>query len=129
MKKLDFANELIKLKITTNRLSWGKDEKSLFSLKYELLFLVGIKECHTPKELIFELCLAKSNIALLCNALCKDGLIIKKKSTTNKKQIEYFITPQGTKMLEEKLKQIDKFSGGLDIKTLRDINKKLGEIK
>lgn len=130
MDKTRFSESIVELKILTNRISWGAD-KTLFSLKYEVLFLVGKKEVHTPKELIYELCLAKSNIASMCNSLCKEGFLVKKRDKVNKKQIEYFITNEGKEFLAKKMNQIEKlkvnndFNIGDDVKNTIELLKEI----
>ncbi|MEG1582140.1 MAG: hypothetical protein RR334_03200, partial [Clostridia bacterium] len=64
MKK-EFADNLIQLRLTTARLSEGKGEGAgLFTIKYQILFLLEKHGKTAPRIIIHELSLAKSNLAL-----------------------------------------------------------------
>lgn len=130
MEKYKFSNEIVSLKISANRLCWGREKSCKFTLKDDILFLVGERNLHYPKELIFELCVAKSNIALLCTSLCKENLLVKRKDVRNKKEIGYYITDKGEKVLEQKLLEIEKLKPEMcKLEDIYAVNKKLEGIK
>ena len=76
-------------------------------MKYQLLYLVASLGKTTPAELIYELNMAKSNLALLAKKMISEGLIEQTKEPGNKKQIYYQITKNGLKELNTKMKAID----------------------
>ncbi len=103
-----FSKNIIELKLISDRIAEGKGEKAgIFSNTYQILFILTRKEKVTPKELIAELNIAKSNLAILAKKMIKDGLIESHKDKLNKREIFYNITEAGTLMLQEKLDNID----------------------
>ena len=106
--KEQFAKDLIYTKILTDRLSEGKAENSgLFTVKYQILYIIKKNGKTSPKLLIKELVLAKSNLALIASDMISQGLIEKGKDEHNKKEIFYIITEKGNEMLTEKMKSIE----------------------
>ena len=56
--------------------------------------------------------MVKSNLALLCNKMVKDGVIVKVKNSDDKRVISYYITEKGEKELAVTVKKIEeKFKG------------------
>lgn len=100
-----FANSLIELKLASNRLVEGK--VGLFSVKFQVLYIIASNEMTSPSELIFQLNMAKSNLALIAKKMISEGLITSVKVEGNKKQIYYKITEKGRAQLDEKIKMID----------------------
>jgi len=126
MKKNSVASELISLKISTNRISWGEmGAKEKFSQKLDILFLIGERELHSPKDIMRELVMAKSNVALICNGLCSSGYIVKRNSGKNKKEIGYYITKVGTQYLNNRLEEIENMLGDIPVDALKKVNDKL----
>lgn len=106
--KEQFAKDLIYTKILTDRLSEGKAENAgLFTVKFQILYLVEKYGKTSPKILIKELVLAKSNLALIASEMIHNGLIEKGKDEHNKKEIYYTITPKGKQVLAEKMKAVE----------------------
>ena len=61
-----FSKNIIELKLITDRIADGKGEEAgLFSNTYQILYLLERKEVVTPKDIIAELNIAKSNLAIL----------------------------------------------------------------
>lgn len=103
-----FSKNIIELKLISDRIAEGKGEKAgIFSNTYQILYILTRKEKVTPKELIAELNIAKSNLAILAKKMIKDGLIESHKDKLNKREIFYNITESGESMLQEKLDNID----------------------
>lgn len=106
--ELNFAKNIIELKLISDRIAEGKGKGSgVFTVKYQLLYLISSKDKVSPQELIDELKMAKSNLAFITKKMIKDGLITSKKIEGNKKQIYYCITPEGKKELCAKMKAIN----------------------
>ena len=104
----NFAKNIIELKLLSNRISEGKGIGSgVFTVKYQILYLIASSGQTSPQELIFELNMAKSNLALIAKKMINEGLIVRTKETTNKKQIYYMITDKGSKELAIKMKAIE----------------------
>ncbi len=103
-----FSKNIIELKLISDRIAEGKGEKAgIFSNTYQILYILTRKEKVTPKELIAELNIAKSNLAILAKKMINDGLIESHKDKLNKREIFYNITEAGETMLQEKLDNID----------------------
>lgn len=101
------SEKLIALKIAT-RYACNIDATSgsIVNLRVKLLYLLSVKP-HTPQELIGKLCMAKSNLALLCGKAVKDGLIIKLKPVEDKRAVCYNITQKGRTLLNTTLGRIE----------------------
>ena len=103
-----FAKSVIELKLASDRLIFGRGEGAgIFTIKYQLLYLISSTENATPQYLIKELNMAKSNLALLAKKMIKEGLILSEKVNGNKKQIYYVITEKGISELNLKMKAIE----------------------
>ena len=103
-----FTSKLIELKLLIDRIVEGKGAfAGPFTVKYQVLFLISSKGRVSPSELMANLNMAKSNIALLAKSMIKEGLILKVKEDDNKKQIYYEITEKGEEKLSEKLNSIE----------------------
>ena len=103
-----FANSIVWLKLLTDRICEGKNKKNgLFSVSYQVLFVLNENERVSPKELVLSLGLAKSNLAIIAKKMMKDGLIERTKDLQNRKEIYYNITLKGKEVLMAKLAQIE----------------------
>lgn len=88
-----------------NLLEGGNKEK--FDIKHKVLYLLKHKQTATPSYLIETLGIARSNLAIICNNLAKQGAILKTKDATNKKEIFYSLTDLGNQILNEKLENAE----------------------
>lgn len=77
------------------------DDSVKFDIKLKVLHIIKNSERTTPNDIIDKLGMARSNLAIMCNKLTKDGLISKHKDLINKKEIFYTITPAGLVLLED----------------------------
>lgn len=96
--ELDVLN-ILKLNSTLNNLIEGFDDflytkKINLTIKDKILILLNEKP-HSPFELIKILSVAKTNLALICQDLIKDGLIRKEKDLIDKRNIIYSLTDVG----------------------------------
>lgn len=125
-----FSKNIIELKLISDRIAEGKGEKAgIFSNTYQILYILTRKEQVTPKELIAELNIAKSNLAILAKKMIKDGLIESHKDKINKREIFYNITDAGREMLQEKLDNIDSLCEGDTKKVTNIITRAVEELK
>lgn len=125
-----FSRSIVELKLISDRIAEGKGEQaSIFSNTYQILYILNRKETVTPKELIAELNIAKSNLAILAKKMIKDGQIESHKDKLNKREIYYNITSVGKEMLQEKLDNIDTVCEGDTKKVINLINRTLDELK
>ena len=125
-----FSRNIVELKLISDRIAEGKGEKAgIFSNTYQILYILNRKEMVTPKELIAELNMAKSNLAILAKKMMKDGLIESHKDKSNKREIYYNITENGKEMLQEKLDNIDTVCEGDTKKVTNIIIKAVEELK
>lgn len=103
-----FSKSIIELKLIADRMAEGKvDEPGIFSNMHQILYIVNKKESVSPKEIILELNIAKSNLAILAKKMIEDGLIESHKDADNRREIFYTITEKGRDVLKEKLDRID----------------------
>lgn len=103
-----FAKSIIELKLASDRIAEGKgDGAGIFTVKYQILYLIANRGKTSPQELIYELKMAKSNLALIANKMIKEGLIESRKEEGNKKQIYYYVTEKGKKELAVKMQAIN----------------------
>ncbi len=96
--ELDVLN-ILKLNSTLNNLIEGFDDflytkKINLTIKDKILILLTEKSL-SPFELIKILSVAKTNLALICQDLIKDGLIKKEKDLIDKRNIIYSLTDVG----------------------------------
>ena len=85
-----FSRNIVELKLISDRIAEGKGESAgIFSNTYQILYILDRKETVTPKELIAELNIAKSNLAILAKKMIKDGQIESHKDKYNKREIYY----------------------------------------
>ena len=90
---------ILKLNSTLNNLLEGFDDflyakKINLTIKDKILILLNEKPL-SPFELIKMLSIAKTNLALICQDLIKDGLIKKEKDLIDKRNIIYSLTDTG----------------------------------
>ena len=125
-----FSRNIVELKLISDRIAEGKGESAgIFSNTYQILYILDRKETVTPKELIAELNIAKSNLAILAKKMIKDGQIESHKDKYNKREIYYNITSVGKEMLQEKLDNIDTVCEGDTKKVTNLIIRVLEELK
>lgn len=106
------GKNLIELRIASrNACNFEQGKGSAVTLRIKALYLLSLKPC-TPPELMEKLCMVKSNLALLCNKMVKDGVIVKVKNSDDRRVICYHITEKGDKELGTILHKIEeKFKG------------------
>lgn len=103
-----FSRNIVELKLITDRIAEGKgDDAGIFSNAFQILFLLDKRDNVTPKEIINELNIAKSNLAILAKKMIEDGQIESHKDQENRREIYYRITPYGKEILLNKLNQIE----------------------
>lgn len=125
-----FSKNIIELKLISDRIAEGKgSEAGIFSNTYQILYILSRKENVTPKEIIAELNIAKSNLAILAKKLIKDGLLESHKDKSNKREIFYCITEKGLDMLQRKLDNIDMVCDGDSKKVTGLISRAVEELK
>ena len=125
-----FSKGIVELKLISDRIAEGKGESAgIFSNTYQILYILTRKESVTPKELIAELNMAKSNLAILAKKMIKDGLMESHKEKSNKREIFYNITEDGKAMLQEKLDNVDTVCEGDTKKVINIIYRAVEELK
>ncbi len=125
-----FSRNIVELKLISDRIAEGKGENAgIFSNTYQILYILDRKEKVTPKELIAELNIAKSNLAILAKKMIKDGQIESHKDKQNKREIFYNITEVGKEMLQQKLDNIDTVCEGDTKKVTNIIIRAVEELK
>ncbi len=82
-----------------------KNKKSTISLKTKILFLIA--EGCSPREIVNELMIAKTNLALITKDMANEGLIEKNKTSLDRREVSYSITEKGQDYLNERLRLIE----------------------
>ena len=114
----------------------GKKEnnfnKEIFSVKFKILFLVYKYKQLSPSEIVDNLSMAKSNVALFCRQLMQDQLIISSQDQLDHRIIYYCLTKKGEKFVE---KQLDFLNNSLkqkfttaEMKEINNYFKKINKI-
>lgn len=125
-----FSKNIIELKLIADRMAEGKgDEPGIFSNMHQILYIVNRKEFVSPKEIISELNIAKSNLAILAKKMIDDGLIESHKDTENRREIFYNITEKGKAVLQEKLDKIDEDYGEGTKAVISAVSRAVEELK
>ncbi len=107
------GEKLIELRIATRQAcNFAHGKGSFVTLRTKALYLISQKPC-SPLDLMEKLCMVKSNLALLCNKMVKDGVIVKVKNSDDKRVISYHITEKGEAELNRTLELIEKKFKGL----------------
>jgi DNA-binding MarR family transcriptional regulator len=78
----------------------AQSKKSTMNLKTKVLFL--IERGNATKDIIWNLNIAKTNLALITSALEHDGLITKTQKLRDKREKNYTLTDKGIKYLSER---------------------------
>ncbi len=108
-----FSKSIVEIKLIADRIAEGKGEEAgIFSNMHQILYILDKKDTVTPRELIMELNIAKSNLAILAKKMIKDGYIESHKDKINKREIFYNITDLGREILQKKLSNIDTICTG-----------------
>ena len=94
-----------------------------------MLYLIASNGQTSPQELIYELNMAKSNLALLAKKMISEGLIVRTKEIGNKKQIYYVITEKGLNELSIKMKAIDNLCSNESKEMLKHLAKTVQTLK
>ncbi len=125
-----FAKSIIELKLVSDRIIEGKGAGAgVFTVKYQMLYLIASNGQTSPQELIYELNMAKSNLALLAKKMISEGLIVRTKEIGNKKQIYYVITEKGLNELSIKMKAIDNLCSNESKEMLKHLAKTVQTLK
>lgn len=111
---------ILSLAIRLENLCEGFDEtnkSAVLTSRIKVLLEISKAESVTPNILKTNVGLAKSNIAILCNALTKESLIKKNKDSADTREISYSITEKGLDELDKFLSKAKKnFEGRLAYK-------------
>ena len=111
---------ILSLAIRLENLCEGFDEtnkSAVLTSKIKILLEMSKAESITPNVIKTNIGLAKSNIAIICNTLAKEGLIKKNRDSDNTREISYSITQKGLEELDCFLSKAKKnFQGRLAYK-------------
>ncbi len=121
MKNERLILKIVELRIKLQSLCDGfnktnANKKSVLTMDKKVLFVLSKNKNCTPSVLIETLGVAKSNLALLCKSLIKEGLITQSKGDLDKRSIFYNITEKGKNKLNE-------FCLSLENDTLKNVSK------
>lgn len=100
---MDLTDNFMKLRIKLDKLCEGfsatNSKDASFTSKIRVLFLLENKDL-TPKEIMEEICVVKSNLANLLKTMINENLVISYKNENNSKNINYRITNNGLEELK-----------------------------
>lgn len=112
MDKYEIAKNIIELNfkvssLIENALIGADGKKGCFSLADKVLFLIEMQGVCHPQFLIRELGIKKTNLAIICNGLEKDGLLTKNKlEGGDGRAIYYTLTEKGKAYVDACYKKI-----------------------
>lgn len=125
-----FSKSIVEIKLIADRIAEGKGEEAgIFSNMHQILYILNKQETVTPRELIMELNIAKSNLAILAKKMIKDGYIESHKDKINKREIFYNITDLGREVLAKKLNNIDTVCTGDAKKVVTILSRAIDELR
>ena len=96
---------------------------------HQVLFILSRKDIVSPREIIAELNIAKSNLAILAKKMIEDGLIESHKDKNNRREIYYNITELGIEVLNKRLDVIDETLDGGTKSLINALTKAVEELK
>lgn len=112
----ELAKSIIALRLSTRRACMcegkGNTKKNTLSLKTKVLFLIS-DGCGV-KQIIASLFIAKTNLALLTRDMAEEGLIVKTKGSTDRREVNFALTELGRAYLDERLAAIEENVGFKD---------------
>ena len=100
----EFAKNVVSLISRLQNLCEGFDEtnkSAVITSKVKILLELSKAQSVTPSIIKHNIGLAKSNVAIICNRLIEEGLVLKSKDSLDTREISYSITEAGKKFLEE----------------------------
>ncbi|NCB48171.1 MAG: MarR family transcriptional regulator [Clostridia bacterium] len=104
-------------------------EKEIFSLKFKILILIFSFKNISPTKIKDELSLAKSNVAMFCKTLQKEGKIESVEDKKDRRAIYYNLTKLGEKYVSSRLKEFSKnFEEKYSVNTLLKIEKNINSL-
>ena len=125
-----FAKSIIELKLASDRIVEGRgDGSGIFTVRYQILYLIASNKKTSPQDIIYELKMAKSNLALIAGKMIEDGLIFSQKEEGNRKQIFYYITEKGKKELATKMQAIDNMQTKESKEMIANLSKTVQSLK
>lgn len=106
MKNEKLIKNMVELRIKLSCLCDGfnseqSNKKRMLTMDKKVLAVLDETKNCAPNVLIETLGIAKSNLALLCKSMIKDGLITQTKTDGDKRHIFYNITEEGRVKLKE----------------------------
>lgn len=84
------------------------NKSAVITSKMKILLAISAHESASPSVIKNEVCLAKSNVAYLCNSLLADGYITKTKGTFDTREISYALTEKGSEHMNDFLSKAKK---------------------
>ena len=116
----DMIKDILSLAVRLENLCEGFDQKNksaVLTSKIKILLELSKKDFVTPSFLMEKVGIAKSNVAIICNSLVKEKLILKSRDDFDTREISYKITENGREVLEKYLSKAQKnFKGELAYK-------------
>jgi len=125
--------DVLSLTIRLENLCEGFDDtnkSAVLTSKIKVLLVLSKVEFATPNTLMINVGLAKSNLAILCNKLVKDELIVKTKDSFDAREIAFSITNEGKKVLNYYLAKAKKnFESQLAYKNnIKQVNQSVSDL-
>lgn len=134
MKYSKLNRQLVNLRVLLEHISEGNEgesglKNSQLTMRLKVLFVINNNKNCSPSLLIDKLCIAKSNLAIICKGLIDEGLILSEKNEADKRNIYYNITPKGEEELIKFYNQLEQnILSMVNPKDLKVIEKKIDEL-
>lgn len=112
MDKYEIAKNIIELNfkvssLIENALMGNDGKKGCYSLADKVLFLIEMQGVCYPQYLIREIGIKKTNLAIICNGLEKEGMLVKNKlEGGDGRAICYALTEKGKAYVDDCYKKI-----------------------
>lgn len=134
MKNFNLPEQIVELRIMLQGICDGFstenfNKKTTLTMRVKVLYMLSKNKNCPPSVLIEGLGIAKSNLALLCKAMCEEGVICASKSETDKRNVYYSLTAKGERELKEFYGlMLSEFDLSLTERETKIIEKKFEEI-
>ena len=134
MKYTKLNKQLVNLRVLLEHVSENEtgqvtEKGAQLTMRLKTLFTISTNKNCAPSLLIEHLCVAKSNLAILCRGLIEEGLIVSEKNENDKRNIYYNITEKGNKELDLYYESLEKqVLDNINLKDVKLIERKIDEL-
>lgn len=133
MKHSKLDKQLVNLRVILQHLSESSQGEGAHDLtltvRLKTLSIIANNKNCSPSLLMEHLNIAKSNLAIICKGLLKEGLIVSERTKEDKRNIYYDATPLGEKELTNYYTALEKnLTSKLNARDIKIIERKIDEL-